>query len=463
MKSLAAVAARAAIGAPLVAAVILLPVVTGNANGLPQGDSRSVLLVSIDGLRPDYVIEADRLGLQIPNLRRLFREGAHATGVRGVLPTVTYPSHATLVTGVAPARHGIHSNTTFDPQQKNQGGWYWYASDITSRTLWDAAVDRQLTVANVHWPVTVGARIDWNIPQYWRTGTPDDRKLMKVLSSPGLVDSLERDLGPYADGIDESIEGDEKRALFVMQLLKTRRPSLMLAYFTALDHAQHDHGPFSVESRATLERIDRIVGEVWKGAVDASAGRVVLALVSDHGFVNTQKSVNLATAFVREGLVTLGSDQKPATWLAMPWGAGGSAAIVLADTANGRTRQKVSDLLNRLAADSTNGIDRVIDAATLRTEGAFPEASFYVAFRPGFTAGGATTGAMITPSTVRGMHGHLNTLPDMRASFFIAGPGIPKGQALGEVDMRDIAPTLAAILGVSLPKAEGRNLLSRSW
>ena len=58
------------------------------------------------------------------------REGAYATGVRGVIPTVTYPSHATLVTGVSPAIHGIHSNTTFDPLPKNQGGWYWYASDI---------------------------------------------------------------------------------------------------------------------------------------------------------------------------------------------------------------------------------------------------------------------------------------------------------------------------------------------
>src|SRR5450432_1560036 len=66
-----------------------------------------VVLISIDGLRPDYVLEADRNRLRIPNLRRLLRDGAHATRVAGVLPTVTYPSHTTLVTGVSPARHGI--------------------------------------------------------------------------------------------------------------------------------------------------------------------------------------------------------------------------------------------------------------------------------------------------------------------------------------------------------------------
>jgi predicted AlkP superfamily pyrophosphatase or phosphodiesterase len=89
-----------------------------------------VVLISIDGLKPEYVLQADEHGLKIPNLRGLVAHGAHASGVIGVVPTVTYPSHTTLVTGVAPARHGIVSNTTFDPLNKNQEGWYWYASDI---------------------------------------------------------------------------------------------------------------------------------------------------------------------------------------------------------------------------------------------------------------------------------------------------------------------------------------------
>src|SRR4029078_3450929 len=78
-----------------------------------------VVLISIDGLKPDYVLEADKHGLKIPNLRRLLAEGAYADGVTGVLPTVTYPSHATMVTGVAPATHGIIANSPFDPFSKN--------------------------------------------------------------------------------------------------------------------------------------------------------------------------------------------------------------------------------------------------------------------------------------------------------------------------------------------------------
>ena len=83
-----------------------------------------MLLISIDGLRPGDLTEAEQRGLKIPNLRRFLVEGSYAQGVIGVLPTVTYPSHTTLLTGASPARHGIVGNNTFDPAQINAGGWY---------------------------------------------------------------------------------------------------------------------------------------------------------------------------------------------------------------------------------------------------------------------------------------------------------------------------------------------------
>jgi Type I phosphodiesterase / nucleotide pyrophosphatase len=133
------------------------------------------------GLRPDDVFEAEKRGLKIPNLRSFLREGAHASGVVGVLPTVTYPSHATLLTGVSPAKHGIVGNTTFDPTNINQGGWYWFAEDIKVPTLWDAARAKGLIVGNVHWPVSVGAAsINWNLPQIGRTGHADDEKMVPI-------------------------------------------------------------------------------------------------------------------------------------------------------------------------------------------------------------------------------------------------------------------------------------------
>src|SRR5258708_31025292 len=115
---------------------------------------KAILLLSIDGLANGYLNDADKYQLKIPTLRRLIADGAHATGVRGVMPTVTYPSHTTLLTGVSPAKHGILQNTTFDPQDRNLGGWYWYSEDIRVPTLWDVAAKAGYAVGSVSWPVS---------------------------------------------------------------------------------------------------------------------------------------------------------------------------------------------------------------------------------------------------------------------------------------------------------------------
>jgi predicted AlkP superfamily pyrophosphatase or phosphodiesterase len=429
----------------------------------------AVILISIDGLKPEYVLDADAHGLKIPALRRFLREGTYATGVHGVVPTVTYPSHTTLITGVSPAKHGIYANTTFDPLRKNFGGWYWYAEDIKVPTLWDAATDAGLSTANVHWPVSVAARITWNLPQYWRAGTADDRKLLRILATPGLLDALEKDLGPYADGIDETITGDENRAKFAARLIELKLPAFATIYLTALDHEQHASGPFSAQSNATLERIDAAVAGILDSIRHTYGDRAVVCIVSDHGFVSADKAVNLAVAFRKAGLIEFSPQDRSAfaptrdpvkSWKAMLWGAGGSFAIVLHDKNDTATKSKIADLLAKLAADPANGIDRIIPESELHARGGFPEAAFLVALRPGFVTGDAVSGKLVTPSAnFRGMHGYWPDLPEMNASFFILGPGIPAAHSLGLIDMRAIAPTLAQILGLALPSAEAKPVL----
>ena len=424
---------------------------------------RTVVLISIDGLRPDYVLEADRYGLRIPTLRRILREGSHATGVRGVTPTVTYPSHTTLVTGVAPARHGIHNNATFDPLGKNRGGWYWYASDIRVPTLWDAAADAGIRSAGVNWPVTVGARLTWDIPEYWRANTDDDRKLLRALATPGLLGPLERELGLYPAGADGTVEADELRGRFAARLLESRRPGLMVLHLLALDHEEHTSGPFSPASLAALEVLDRVVDTVVAAAARASGGQAVAVIVSDHGFRAVNREVSLGVALRRAGLLTYASDTSPnpSDWTAGAWTANGSVALVLKDTADGALRGRVGRLLDSLASDTANGIAAVVNRDSLRALGGLPEAAYLVSLRAGFTSGSRTTGPLVRPSGERGAHGYLPDVPEMRASFFIAGPGVPRGRSLGEIDMRDVAPTLAGMLGVRLARAEGRDVLAR--
>ena len=126
---------------PLLACLLAMasPAATAAAKGGAKPAKSLVMLISLDGLKPEAVLAATDHGLKVPNLRAFLTAGAYATGVRGVLPTVTYPSHMTLLTGTSPGRHGIYANTTFDPLNRNEKGWYWYAEDGRVPTLWSAA------------------------------------------------------------------------------------------------------------------------------------------------------------------------------------------------------------------------------------------------------------------------------------------------------------------------------------
>ncbi len=430
---------------------LLFTALAGEARAAP------VLLISIDGLRPGDVLEAGARGLKVPNLRRFVAEGTYATGVVGVLPTVTYPSHTTLITGTAPARHGILNNTTYDPLQINRGGWFWYAADNTARTLWDAAHDAGLTTANVHWPVSVAAQnVTWNIPQIWVTGHGDDRKLVDALSTPGLTRELEAATGvPYADGKAEDLPADVIRARFGTAMIAKHQPGFMTAYLTALDHTQHETGPGSAEAHAALETIDGLVGDLVAAELKAHPDAVI-AVVSDHGFAPTDTVTNLYRPFIDAGLVTLGADGKITSAEATPWPSGGSFAIRLARPDDAALKAKVGALLAKLAADPAAKIERVIEAPAIAQAGANPEASFYVNLKLGAVAGPFVNGALplTFPSPVKGMHGYFPQAPEMRSTFLIMGKGVAKARNLGEIDMRAIAPTLAKAMGGALPGAE---------
>jgi predicted AlkP superfamily pyrophosphatase or phosphodiesterase len=432
------------------------------AGGL-RAQSRSVLLISVDGMKPEYVTTADEHGLKIPNMRKMMQEGAYAEGVNGVVPTVTYVSHTTLVTGVWPEKHGIYANTTFDPERKNLGGWYWYAEDIKVPTLWSVAKAAGLTTAGVNWPVTVGAPIDYLLPEVWRTGTPDDLKLIRALSTPGLLAKLESSLGAYPEPINAGPDDDHMRAKFAEAILRQYKPRFMAVHLAALDHMEHETGPFSAESNAVMEQMDTMVGELRDAAL-AVDPQTIICVVSDHGFLPTSHRLNLTAAFVKEGLMEPGTDTTSSgatplkSWQASPWISGGLAAIMLKDPNDGAVASKVRALLKQLAADPKSGINRIVEREELKKLGGFPNASFLVDLKSGYQFDTSLTGEIFRDTKANGTHGYLPEHPELRSSFFITGPGIAKARSLGVIDMRQIAPTLAGFLGGSLPTADGKPL-----
>jgi predicted AlkP superfamily pyrophosphatase or phosphodiesterase len=413
-----------------------------------------LMLISVDGLKPEAILDAQRHGLKVPNLRAFITDGVYAKGVNGVLPTLTYPSHTTLMTGASPAKHGIYDNTTFDPLRKNDRGWYWYAEDVKVQTLWDAAAVAHLKTANIYWPVSVGANITYNLPQIWRTGTNDDLKLQRALSTPGLEQELSAELGRYPGGMEETVAEDEIRARFAIRLLEKKHPDFFTVYMTGLDTEEHLSGPFSQKSNETLERLDAVVGSLRAAAEKAAPGRATVCVVSDHGFAAIDHDVNLYAAFLQAGLFSVDKAGQVTDWKAMPWPAGGSAAVMLADPADQSLRLRVKNLLEELARDPANGIERILTQDEIQRDRGFPNAVYLVSLRSGYEIAYALTPPLITKPSNLGMHGYLPDHPEMRSSFFIVGPNIAKNRSAGEIDMRQIAPTIAAILQVHLNGAE---------
>jgi predicted AlkP superfamily pyrophosphatase or phosphodiesterase len=424
-----------------------------------------VLMISIDGLKPEYITHADEHDLKVPYLRTLIANGTYAEGVVGVWPTVTYPSHTTLITGVWPAEHGIFNNPQFDPEQRFAGAWNWYAAQIRVPTLWDAAHRAGLRTASIGWPVSVGADVDWLIPEYWRgtdpggSRNPNDRLLMAALAHPGnLFSELEPAAGAYMMGNDTAVAGDEVKTRYALEILRRYKPGFMTLHLSSLDESEHEHGPFSAEADQTLEAIDGMVAKLAQQEF-ANDPAAVLVVVSDHGFTKVTQQVNLAIPFLQAGLID--ATINPATkaiqinsWKAEPWMAGGMAAIMLHDANDAATQQQVQALLAKLAADPGNGIAEVLDRDAIRKCGGFPDAAFLVVFKPGYYTGTATSGNLITPIPgTRGSHGFSPEYPDMRSSFFAMGAGIAHHRDLGVIDMRQIAPTVAGILHASLPSA----------
>ena len=414
-----------------------------------------VLMISVDGLKPEYILNADAHGLKIPFLRCLMRYGAYARGVTGVWPTVTYPSHTTLLTGLSPAEHGIYNNLEFDPKNTFANAWYWYAQQIRVPTLWQAAHEAGLSTASIGWPVSVGATaVDFLIPEYWRVARltdvdPSDALLLAAMSRPeGLLQKMQARLGPYMRGNDPSPPGDEIKTRYALDILKTQKPKFMTIHLSSLDEQQHGHGPFSPEANADLEVIDGQLAQLF-AASRANDPKAIALVVSDHGFVQITHKVNLMQPFLRAGLLPSGGP-----WKAQPWSGSGMAAVMLHDPADSHTESQVRDLLQAMKADPNNGIAEVLERDAIKQRGAFPDASFLIVMKLGYYAlSDATSPLLSDVQGTPGSHGFSPEYPEMRAAFFIEGTGIARGRNLGLIDMRQVAPTVAQLLGVRLPAA----------
>lgn len=422
------------------------------------GAIRHVIIISVDGLMPAAYTNPDTHGLKVPTLREMVKNGAWSRGVRGVFPTVTYPSHTSIATGTNPGTHGILTNAAWDPLEKNQGGWRWYTEDIRMPTLWDAARGKGLRTALLWWPVTVGAQGTAVVAEIWRASVPEDRKLARALATRGLLDAVARRFPRFNEGFTLPEMKNEAVTDAAVHVIETLRPHLLMMHILEVDHWQHENGPWSAEAVAAVENADRQVARLVAAAKQAGIWKqTALVVVSDHGFARYSQRVRPGILLREKGLITADERNRVTDWKAVVLSSGGTAYLYVRDPADHETRRTLVEAFRPRAGQPGSGIGRLYTQEEIRELGGDPEAFLAIEAAEGFAITGGYTGDYISQSTSAAGHGFDPRRRDMEASLLIYRPGIAPGEIQG-ARLIDVAPTVARWLGLTLHKAEGKPL-----
>ncbi len=416
-----------------------------------QTATRQVIIISIDAMTPIEYEDPAAHHLKIPNIEAMRAGGCASPGMLVTLPASTYPNHTAMMTGVHPAVHGVVSNTPIDPFNYENGGWYFYADKIKVPALWDAARKAGITTGAVSWPVTVGAKIDFLIPEFRPVRTEEDEALMSAISTPGLFREAEA-----AGKGQEPIMLDAWRAAAMIDILRVHKPRLMLLHFRGLDDAQHKYGPHTPESHAALEVLDGYIGKIRAAVEENGAGKnTAWMIVSDHGFLAMTKQLNPMVALRDAGLIATDATGKVTAWKVYPRNLTGSLFLETNDKNDHDSAAKAIAVMQKLASDPANGIAKLDTPEDLKAMGAAPDAFLGAEAAVGFGFGNNLTGPLVTEAREKGSHGYNPALPEMHASFILYGAGVQKCSSLPDVRIVDVGPTAAALLGIAMPNVEG--------
>ena len=401
----------------------------------PAQKDRMVVLISIDAF-PAYAF--DNPQLPVPTLRRLMKEGAAARAMRVSNPTVTWPSHTSMVTGVWPAKHGVLYNGLLT---RPEGGfkvepWRNKTEMVRAPTVYDLAHGAGLTTAQVDWVAIYNApTITWQFAEM-----------------PGVEGPIEREMIAAGLITTEEVAGFGKRGVTwrdrmwtaaAAHILRRHKPNLMLFHTLNLDSTQHRYGPKNLAAETAMAFADDRVKEILEALRAAGTlDRATVLVVSDHGFKTVRRQI-------RPNAILRGAIARRAGHPGRRHGHG-----VPTDPAH---RERV-----KAAFNGVEGIARVIEAPEFAAlgmpSGRDPAPDLILAARNGYAFGGAAEGQPVVDVPESGSHGYLNDDPEMKSMFIAWGNGIRAGASLGEIDSIDIAPTIAALLGLKMENVDGRVL-----
>jgi predicted AlkP superfamily pyrophosphatase or phosphodiesterase len=435
---------------------LAISVTLGSAPQSPsQSPSRHVVLISLDGF-PSWAL--DDPYLPVPTLRRLAARGAMAKGMRPVNPTVTWPNHTSLITGVTPAKHGV----LFNGLLKRDPGvpprvepWLHRDEMVRVKTLYDIAHAQGLTTAQVDWVAIQDApTVTWAFPERPPAGGQIAQELVKAgaLSQAELETFATRNI----------VWRDHIWTQAAAHIIRQHRPNLMMYHLLSLDSVQHRYGPRTLAATTTMAHLDTQVARIVDAVEQAGLGpQTTFFVVSDHGFRLVKRQIRLNAAFLKAGLLKT-QDGKILESQAYVVPEGGSAIVYLT------VPDPSGDLLARArkAIAGVEGIDAIIEPTEYARYGLpLPSASdqmgvLFITPKDGY-AFTAAVGEEIVVDAAEGSlgaHGYPSTDSDLSALFIASGAGIASGVTLDVINTIDVAPTMAELLGVKLENVEGRAL-----
>lgn len=335
------------------------------------------------------------------------RDGAVATGVVGVAPSDTAPSETSLMTGALPAE--------------------------PAEPLWRLAARDGMRTAAVYWPEVNGSDLAFNFPAGPAPPTGHDVPFAGVAarSTPaGIVDAIEA----AHPGFEKQLWDDSSSAMAAVWLLRNRKADFVLVSFTDVDSLQRETGALSIYAREALENDDDLIAQM----LAASAPGTIVALVSGHGFENENYVVRPRVLLRQSGI---------------------AASVEVKDGLIGTENPAAAARLRQLMKDGRrHGIAREVPMSEVRAK-APSLANWVAAFDTpaNYVAVDEDRGSALGPGTHLGISGLWPGRPGYRSIFVIAGAGV-HARKLGEIDLLQIAPTLADAIGVKLTGASKRSL-----
>lgn len=430
----------------------------------PRAD-RHVILISVDGLASYYF---DDPRAHMPTIRRLAAEGARARRMKCSFPSVTWPNHTTLVTGVEPGRHGVIANNYYDRATKKAVPFIpdpLFDKDeiVKVPTIYDVAHQAGLKTAGVIWPASRNAKtLDWTVPDVF------DQQIFESASTPSLLAELRAKGIPYDKQMEWCKAGNAGKpqrdwmyTRMSEHILTTHRPNVLLLHLVTVDSFEHATGRNTPEAYWACNDSDNRVREVVE-AVEAAGlrDRTTFIVTADHGFITYTNEIKPNVTLRKLGLLkTAGARavEERAYCLTQ----GGAAMIYVIDQAN--RAAILRDLKPKLAA--LPGVEAVIEAKDFATVGQLApdqdprSPDLYLSAADGYAFSGTATGEEeVSGTTPKGTHGYLTTHPLMYAGFVASGAGIRKGVVVDEITNLDVAPTMAALLGLTMKNVDGRVL-----